>query len=53
MGKLNSFAEFSAQKSNMAAAALEEEQDIKRSGEANSFKSLLIEFLFYQGMKHV
>ena len=44
MGKLNSFAEFSAEKSNMAAAALEEEQDIKRSGEANSFKSLLTEF---------
>tara|TARA_R110000744_G_scaffold98351_5_gene190009 strand:+ start:4798 stop:6612 length:1815 start_codon:yes stop_codon:yes gene_type:complete len=44
MGKLNSFAEFSAEKSNRAAAALEEEQDIKRSGEANSFKSLLTEF---------
>ena len=44
MKKLSSFAEFSETKRINAAAALKEEQEIKRSGEANSFKSLLTEF---------
>ena len=44
MKKLNSFAEFSAAKSIQTAAALEEEQEVRRAGEADSFKSLLTDF---------
>ena len=44
MKKLNSFAEFSAAKTKIVAAQLEEEQTTKRSNEAETFTSLLADF---------
>ena len=44
MKKLNSFAEFSAAKTKIVAAQLEEEQTAKRSNEAETFTRLLADF---------
>ena len=44
MKKLNSFAEFSLAKTKVVAAQLEEEQNTKRSNEAETFTSLLADF---------
>lgn len=44
MNKLFSFEQFSSQKAEQAAAAVQEEQETKRSTSANKFKALLAEY---------
>jgi hypothetical protein len=44
MKKLNTFEEFAKANAKVAAAAVKEEQDAKRSNEAETFKSLLSEY---------
>jgi DNA-damage-inducible protein D len=44
MNKLFSFEQFSSQKAEQAAAAVQEEQESKRSTSANKFKALLAEY---------